>query len=70
LASRTAELSALGVAHLAGLKAGVWSQEGLERLARDRDRFEPTWPDEERARSRAGWLRAVRRARGQAVSPT
>jgi len=67
LPSRTAELSALGVAHLAGLKAGLWSQEGLERLARDHRRFEPTWSDEGRGRARAAWLRAVRRARGQEV---
>jgi len=67
LPSRTAELSALGVAHLAGLRAGLWSQEGLERLARDHARFEPAWQDRDRAPARAAWLRAVRRARGQEV---
>jgi glycerol kinase len=69
LPARTAELSALGVAHLAGLQAGVWSQDGLERLARDRARFAPAWSSEERARARASWLRAVQRSRGQAIPP-
>jgi glycerol kinase len=68
LASRTAELSALGVAHLAGLKAGVWSQEALERLARDRSRFDAAWSDDDRTRARTRWLRAVKRARGQALT--
>jgi len=68
LPSRTAELSALGVAHLAGLQAGVWTQEGLERLARDRVEYRPALPAEERARARRRWSAAVDRARGRAVS--
>src|SRR6266545_2952654 len=35
LASRTAELSALGVAHLAGLRAGVFTKSGLVALPRE-----------------------------------
>lgn len=36
------ELSALGVAHLAGLSAGVWDRAALDALPRPRDRFVPT----------------------------
>jgi len=54
------ELSALGVAHLAGMTAGMWSREDLRDLQRPFDHFEPSrvmhLPD-----SRA-WLRAVERA--------
>jgi glycerol kinase len=64
LASRTAELSALGVAHLAGLGAGVWTQAGLEALPRDRDAYEPR--SGETGPERARWRAAVARARGQA----
>jgi glycerol kinase len=68
LASRTAELSALGAAHVAGLQAGFWTRESLARLARDRTRFDAAWPGEDRARARARWLTAVTRARGRAVT--
>lgn len=67
LASRTAELSALGVAHLAGTRTGFWSQESLERLFRDRRRFEAAMTDEERMRLRRQWFSAVERARGHAL---
>ncbi len=64
LRATTAELSALGVAHLAGVGAGFWTREGLVRLKRDRDAFEPSMPEAERARARSDWARAVARARG------
>jgi glycerol kinase len=65
LRSHTAELSALGVAHLAGLGAGLWTREGLEALPRERDRFDPTvGAAEDRAERRRLWRRAVARARG------
>jgi glycerol kinase len=67
LLSRTAELSALGVAHLAGTGAGVWSWEALARLARARDVYQPAMPEQERGAARGCWARAVARARGQAV---
>jgi len=57
------------VAHLAGTRAGFWTQDGLVKLARDRTRYQAAWPEAERARARAGWLRAVDRARGRPVAP-
>jgi len=67
LASRTTELSALGVAHLAGLKSGFWDQASLERLLRDRTEYQAVMPDKERRASRQAWSRAIERARGLAV---
>jgi glycerol kinase len=67
LASRTAELSALGVAHLAGLTAGVWDLTALRRLPRDRDTYTPALSDSDRTSERARWADAVARARGQAT---
>ncbi|MGC4000777.1 MAG: FGGY family carbohydrate kinase [Anaeromyxobacter sp.] len=66
--SRTAELSALGVAHLAGLQAGIWTEASLAQLARDRTRYEAAWTEGERSSARARWHAAVRRARGLAVT--
>ncbi len=59
------ELSALGVAHLAGLSAGLWSREGLEALPRPRDRFTPGTTPEQRRRQGEVWHRAVARASGE-----
>ena len=42
--SLAAELSALGVAHLAGRVAGVWTQDQLEALDRPRELYEPREP--------------------------
>ena len=67
LASRTAELSALGVAHLAGLNAGVWTRDGLVALAREREEYRPRELDVDGARRR--WRVAVARSRGEAVGP-
>lgn len=36
-----AELSAVGVAHLAGLTAGLFTLDGLAKMDRDGDRFTP-----------------------------
>jgi glycerol kinase len=63
LRSRDAELSAMGVAHMAGLAAGVWSAEALQALPRVRDAFAPAMSADERATSRARWQRGVARAR-------
>lgn len=62
LRSATPELSALGVAHLAGLGAGFWSWDELRALPRERDRFEPALPSAERGRCRSAWRAAVARA--------
>ena len=61
--ARARELSALGVAHLAGLGAGVWTRTALERLDRPRDTYDPIEAAPSRhARTRA-WHGAVARAR-------
>lgn len=56
------ELSALGVAHLAGLSAGLWSRGDLDGLPRPRECFEPTIADAERTQRRGHWHQAVARA--------
>lgn len=60
--SRDIELSALGAAHLAGLAAGVWTDDDLARLPRHSDRFEPA-ASFDRTSARARWLDALERAR-------
>lgn len=61
--ARDTELSALGVAHLAGLGAGIWSADTLAGLARPRDRFEPAIDAGTRESARKHWAAAVARAR-------
>ncbi len=62
--NRSADLSALGAAWLAGLAVGVWrTREDLERLPHATDRFEPAMDEAERARLHGGWVDAVARAR-------
>jgi glycerol kinase len=58
------ETTALGAAYLAGLAVGYWSgpDEISEQWAADR-RFEPQAAPAEAARLRAGWARALDRAR-------
>jgi glycerol kinase len=63
--SLTAELSALGAAHLAGRVAGVWTQEQLEALDRPRELYEPREAPASREARVAAWHAAVARARGQ-----
>jgi glycerol kinase len=59
----TADLSALGAAHLAGLAAGLWSAEELDALPRPHDEFTPAAGAQWRAGEVASWRAAVRRAR-------
>ena len=61
--SETAELSALGAAHLAGLQAGIWSWADLAGMSRDGRRFDPSIEDPERNAQRKRWREAVQRAR-------
>lgn len=60
----TAELSALGAAHLSGLSAGVFTVDGLKRLDRGGDVFRPRLSEADRRDRRAGWARALARSRG------
>jgi glycerol kinase len=63
--SLTAELSGLGVAHLAGRVAGLWTQAQLEALDRPRELYEPRETPASRAGRVAAWHAAVARARHQ-----
>lgn len=64
-----AELSAMGVAHLAGVGAGLFTLDGLARLERGGTTFAPTLDAAARADKRAGWRRALARARSGAGIP-
>jgi len=57
------ELSAMGVAHLAGVRAGVFTVEGLSEVDRGREVFAPQMSERLRRDERAAWARAVSRAR-------
>jgi glycerol kinase len=66
--SASTDLSAQGAAWLAGLALGIWpSVDALITLPRGVDRFEPSMSQPERADRYAGWIDAVRRARGLPV---
>ena len=67
--SEAAELSALGVAHMAGLAAGVWSWEALSALSRPRATLAPHLDDISRASKRAHWQAAIDRARSGVPRP-
>ena len=60
------ELSALGVAHLAGLSAGLWSRADLDALPRPRDRFISRASTTEREQRSRHWHDAVARAASRA----
>lgn len=68
--SRNEELSAIGVAWLAGLELGWWNSfSDLASIEVDADRFEPAMPDMQRDRLYQGWksaIAAVRTSRGAA----
>ncbi|HEY6520101.1 MAG TPA: FGGY-family carbohydrate kinase, partial [Roseiarcus sp.] len=58
-----AELSAMGVAHLTGVSAGLFSLESLSKLDRGAERFTPRIDAAVRANERRQWAQAVDRAR-------
>ena len=59
------ETTALGAAYLAGLAVGYWeSQEEITQQWEAERRFESSISEAEAARLRAGWARALDRARG------
>jgi len=61
------ETTALGAALLAGVGAGVWTQDRVGALWRERTRYEPRMDAAERERLLEGWTRAVERSRGWAA---
>ena len=62
-----AELSAMGVAHLAGVSAGLFTLESLGRIDRGAERFTPRLSAEDRSAHRRAWGAALARARGRAA---
>ncbi len=70
LARTTAEMSALGAAHMAGAAIGIWSGEsGLAHLDRPAREFHPAVNNDERRRRREAWQDAVRRSRSPVITP-
>ena len=62
--NRSADLSAVGAAWLAGLATKIWpSTDALTRLPRTLDRFVPSMSSGDREARYAGWTDAVQRAR-------
>jgi glycerol kinase len=62
------ESTARGAAMLAGVGAGLFGgQREASRMARIKDKFEPSMTEAERATRLAAWNAAVARARGRAV---
>jgi glycerol kinase len=57
------ELSALGVAHMAGIGAGLWSPEECLALPRAQRAFAPAMPGTQRRAARRSWRVAIARAR-------
>jgi glycerol kinase len=63
-----AELSAMGVAQLAGLSAGLFTLESLGQMDRGGERFTPGAASAAiRAKERRAWGEALARARGEAI---
>ncbi|HLI16485.1 MAG TPA: glycerol kinase GlpK [Acidimicrobiales bacterium] len=56
------EATALGVAYLAGIVAGIWRREDVARLRRSAGRFEPNASDDERESAYRRWQEAVARS--------
>jgi len=68
--SSVPELSAVGVAHLAGITAGVWDEAAVRSLPRATASFAPVIPPEDAAARRTRWLTALARARsGGSATP-
>ena len=61
--------SAVGAAHLAGIGAGVWSDDDVLAFDRRSVRFEPRLSADLAGRRRTRWRRAVDRARGTTTIP-
>jgi glycerol kinase len=66
---RILETTALGVAALAGLAVGFWSEADIHGLAGTDRVFEPRMDADERKRLHTDWERAVKRASGWGASP-
>jgi glycerol kinase len=58
-----AETTALGAAYLAGISAGLWTQEDTRRMWTEDRRFEPRMSDDQRQTLLSDWRRALERSR-------
>jgi glycerol kinase len=58
-----AETTALGAAYLAGVGAGLWSQDRVSTSWRARARYEPAMAEGARDELLAGWRAALQTAR-------
>lgn len=65
LCSQASDLSALGVVHMAGLAAGLWTKEEWLHLPRQHQTFHPRMDETTRQKLRTVWLEAVARGRFQ-----
>jgi glycerol kinase len=63
LVPEVSETTALGAAYLAGVAAGLWSEDDVRGLWREDRRYEPRMDDDERHALIADWRRAVERSR-------
>jgi glycerol kinase len=61
------ETTALGAAYLAGVTAGLWTEDDTRAMWREARRYEPRMGADERAALLAQWRRALGRARGWAT---
>jgi len=61
-----AETTALGAAYLAGIATGVWDQDGVAAMWRERATYEPRISADERESLLDRWHEAVERSRGWA----
>jgi glycerol kinase len=59
------ELSALGAAHLAGVGAGIWDRDALERLDREATVYVAEEAEPSRRQRVSQWHAAVARARAR-----
>jgi glycerol kinase len=58
-----AETTALGAAYLAGIAAGMWTEEDTRKMWTEDRRFEPEMEDDERQTLLSDWRRALERSR-------
>ncbi len=61
------ETTALGAAYLAGIGAGIWTEEQVGQMWRQAARYEPAMGEDHRDELLAAWAQAVERSRGWAA---
>jgi glycerol kinase len=56
------ETTVLGAAYLAGITAGIWTEDDVRGMWNEERRYEPNMPEEQRHALLAEWRRALQRA--------